>query len=1002
MNKMNENKVEERLRKTEEELRKVKEHDQFISDILEYSIQPFGIGYPDGSMGLINRAFEQLTGYSKEELKTADWSLNLTPPEYHKMENDKLEELNRTGKPVKYEKEYIRKNGTRVPIELLVHLVKDTDGNPLYYYSFITDITERKKSEIRNQNLLASEKNLTNKLKQSNQELQSITSQLKIKNQELIHQGDELLKINKDLEVSEEKFLKAFHANPAAMTLSDENGKWIDVNESYANLTGYKKNELIGHTSSELNIVDPDERKRYLDQSKENGSLKDIDFEINTKSGEKRSVISSSEFIKVSDKSRFITFIYDISERKEREKLSNALNKVNNVINSKLDYNEIMQTIMEEGCSAIGAESSVINIRQDGNWIVNFAYNFPSSIIGQKKSDEESPTSVYVTEKKETVAFDNAQTDTRVNKNGMKLHGVTSLMVSPIILKDEVRGIMAFYHHKKSVVFSKAQIDFANKLAFSLSQAIEIAELFEEIEAKERKYHSLYSSMSEGVALHEIVYNSDNEPVDYIINDVNPAYEKILNLKANEVTGMKASEIYGTQEPPYLEIYSYVAENGEPSEFETYFEPMDKYFKISIISPEKGKFATVFDDITSRKLSEQTIQQQADIIELSFDAIIVGQLDGEIESWNRGAKELYGYSEDEAIGKPVYELLNSEFPETWSNINNKLRKYGIWEGEIKHHTKNDKQVIVSSRIQIIMIEEGYIKLLETNRDITKRKHAEEHIIKLLEEEQQLTEELSATNEELQATSEELQSSNEELMRVQNNLSDLVMKLKISNKELEQFAYVASHDLQEPLRMVSSFTQLLERRYHGRLDEDADDYIAFIVEGAKRMKALIDDLLAYSRLNTNIQEFEPVLMEVLLDDVLLNLKASIKENNAQVTFNSLPTISGDRIQINQLMQNLIGNAIKFHGKEDPKIHISAREFGDEWLFSVRDNGIGIDPNHQEQIFSIFKRLHTRNQYEGTGIGLSICKRIVERHGGHIWVESENGKGSIFYFTLPLKP
>ena len=429
---------------------------------------------------------------------------------------------------------------------------------------------------------------------------------------------------------------------------------------------------------------------------------------------------------------------------------------------------------------------------------------------------------------------------------------------------------------------------------------------------------------------------------------------------------------------------------------------MDKYFKISVISPGKGKFATVFDDITSRRISEQTIQQQADIIELSFDAIIVAQLDGNVESWNRGAEELYGYSEDETTGKPIYELLHSEFPETWPKVSRKLKKDGIWEGEIKHHTKNGEQVIVSSRIQIIIMKDGSIKLLETNRDITKRKHAEEHIIKLLEEEQQLTEELSATNEELQATSEELQSSNEELMRVQNNLSDMVIKLKISNKELEQFAYVASHDLQEPLRMVSSFTQLLERRYKGRLDEDADDYIDFIVEGAKRMKALIDDLLTYSRLNTNIRGFEPILMEVVLDDVLINLKASIKENNAQVTFNSLPTINGDHIQINQLLQNLIGNAIKFHGKENPKIHISAQEFGREWLFGVRDNGIGIDPNHQEQIFSIFKRLHTRKQYEGTGIGLSICKRIVEAHGGRIWVESQKGEGSTFYFTIPRNP
>ena len=159
------------------------------------------------------------------------------------------------------------------------------------------------------------------------------------------------------------------------------------------------------------------------------------------------------------------------------------------------------------------------------------------------------------------------------------------------------------------------------------------------------------------------------------------------------------------------------------------------------------------------------------------------------------------------------------------------------------------------------------------------------------------------------------------------------------------------------------------------------------------------LLAFSRLNTTAREFEVVLMDVALDDVLINLKAYIRDHNAQISHDTLPTIKGDPIQINQLLQNLIANAIKFHGDKPPQIQISAQEFGDKWLFSVKDNGIGIDPKHQDQIFSIFKRLHTREDYEGTGIGLSICKRIVERHGGNIWVESELGKGSTFYFTIP---
>ena len=200
-------------------------------------------------------------------------------------------------------------------------------------------------------------------------------------------------------------------------------------------------------------------------------------------------------------------------------------------------------------------------------------------------------------------------------------------------------------------------------------------------------------------------------------------------------------------------------------------------------------------------------------------------------------------------------------------------------------------------------------------------------------------------------------------------------------------------------MVAIFTQLLERQYKEKLNADADEYIGFIVEGSHRMKDLIDDLLTFSRLNTEAKEFELIDLENALGDVLLNLKASIEENNVTITHDLLPIIKVDSSQIRQLFQNLITNAIKFHDKEPPKIHISAEDSGKEWLFCVRDNGIGIDRENQEKIFNVFNRLHTREEYEGTGIGLSIAKRIVNRHGGQIWVESEPGKGANFYFTIP---
>ncbi|MGO9388253.1 MAG: ATP-binding protein, partial [Methanobacterium sp.] len=244
---------------------------------------------------------------------------------------------------------------------------------------------------------------------------------------------------------------------------------------------------------------------------------------------------------------------------------------------------------------------------------------------------------------------------------------------------------------------------------------------------------------------------------------------------------------------------------------------------------------------------------------------------------------------------------------------------------------------------------------------------------------------------------------DELKEHQDTLEEKVEKrtedLLKSNKELEQFAYVSSHDLQEPIRMVTNFTQLLERRYKGKLDADADEYINFIVEGAHRMKYLIDDLLAFSRLNTQAKKFENVNLETVLINVLSNLSISIQENNARITHDTLPTVKADESQMMQVLQNLIVNAIKFHGPTPPIINISTQKEENEWIFAVSDNGIGIDPEYQKQIFEVFKRLHTRKDYPGSGIGLSISQKIINRHSGRIWVESELGKGSTFYFTLP---
>jgi light-regulated signal transduction histidine kinase (bacteriophytochrome) len=233
----------------------------------------------------------------------------------------------------------------------------------------------------------------------------------------------------------------------------------------------------------------------------------------------------------------------------------------------------------------------------------------------------------------------------------------------------------------------------------------------------------------------------------------------------------------------------------------------------------------------------------------------------------------------------------------------------------------------------------------------------------------------------------------------HQLAQANQTLKRSNEDLQQFAYIASHDLQTPLRNISGFVQLLQAKYADTLDQETADWIRRTAQSAEQMRNLIRDLLAYSQLDSPDQAFLPTPFRAIFDDAVAMLEASVHESAGKITCDELPTVMGEPSQLLQLTQNLIGNGLKYRGHEPPHIHVSASDDGNEWTFSVRDNGIGIAPKHQERIFQIFRRLHTQQEYPGTGIGLAVCRRVVHRHGGRIWVESEAGHGSVFYFTIP---
>ncbi|MFH0920629.1 MAG: ATP-binding protein [Fibrobacterota bacterium] len=252
---------------------------------------------------------------------------------------------------------------------------------------------------------------------------------------------------------------------------------------------------------------------------------------------------------------------------------------------------------------------------------------------------------------------------------------------------------------------------------------------------------------------------------------------------------------------------------------------------------------------------------------------------------------------------------------------------------------------------------------------------------------------------LEMANEDIADANRQLSMEIDTRKKVEAELARSNTELEQFASIASHDLQEPLRMVGSYLQLLKQRYAAQLDANAQEYIGFAVDGANRMKILITNLLNYSRIGTRGSPFAPAECETAFKQAVKNLEIAIAEKQAQVIGHPLPTVMADQNQLVQLFQNLIGNAIKFCKEKTPEVHVSAKPENKHWLFSVKDNGIGIAPEQRERIFQIFQRLHTREEYEGTGIGLAVCKKIVERHDGTIWVESEPGKGTTFLFTIP---
>lgn len=380
-----------------------------------------------------------------------------------------------------------------------------------------------------------------------------------------------------------------------------------------------------------------------------------------------------------------------------------------------------------------------------------------------------------------------------------------------------------------------------------------------------------------------------------------------------------------------------------------------------INTPEGLRILSVIVDISARKHAERMFRFA---VESSPSAIVETDGLGTVLLVNKETERLFGYSREELIGKSVDLLVPPRFREAHPRLRAEYAKQpesrAMGAGRDLYAIRKDgSEFPVEIGLNSVQTDEG-LRILSVIVDITERKRGE-----------QLLKERAA-------------------------------ELQRSNDDLEQFAYIASHDLQEPLRMVASYTQLLADRYEGKLDDKADKYIGYAVDGAKRMQRLVNDLLSYSRIGTQGKPPAPTSSKEVLDSVLLGLKRAISEAGGRIVVQDLPMVMVDDMQLGQVFQNLIGNAIKFRSERPLEVRLKAERVGYFWKFMVMDNGIGIDDRYSDRIFQMFQRLNERGKFEGSGIGLAIVKRIVERHGGRVWFESEVDKGSTFFFTIPPAP